>query len=417
MSVRQYIGARYVTKIYENSLDPSSAEWESGVTYEPLTLVTYLNSSYLSKKDVPGSVGDPAANPDYWVVTGAYNGQIATLQAQIDAINATLADLGSKKYVVICDSYGNRTNVSGRNFYQQAFYDLEITDYYGFDRDGAGFAMTGSLNFLAVLQDNESSIPDRTEITDIIVCGGANDQITPADIDTGIDAFMTYVKTEYPNAKVQIGHFTASIAPAYVGNFGVSIANYKAAAAKYDAKYIENSEFIMLKLAFYDTDNVHPSADGIDALTKYFGLYITGGYFNVHETATATLSDGTNGTLANDYLIQIQNNGIITLDPNYGGSICKFNFATSQSLAAGLNTIDKILTFNDGFLVSMAINNLTLDCKIFSGTTFYDAIIFIDTIQANKLVELGMFIFAASSGTLSSNITVQAGNCTLQPVM
>lgn len=86
MDVRQYIGARYVTKIYENSLDPSSAEWEAGVTYEPLTLVTYLNSSYLSKKDVPGSVGNPAANPDYWVVTGAYNGQIVTLQNQVNSI-------------------------------------------------------------------------------------------------------------------------------------------------------------------------------------------------------------------------------------------------------------------------------------------------------------------------------------------
>ena len=103
MSVRQYIGARYVTKIYENSLDPSSAEWEAGVTYEPLTLVTYLNSSYLSKKDVPGSVGDPAANPAYWVVTGAYNGQIAYLQSEIDAINASIAN---RKVILVCDSYG-----------------------------------------------------------------------------------------------------------------------------------------------------------------------------------------------------------------------------------------------------------------------------------------------------------------------
>lgn len=84
MAVRQYIGARYVTKIYENSITPGSAEWEAGVTYEPLTLVTYNYSSYLSKKEVPGSIGDPASNPAYWVVTGAYNGQIATLQSEID---------------------------------------------------------------------------------------------------------------------------------------------------------------------------------------------------------------------------------------------------------------------------------------------------------------------------------------------
>ena len=90
--VRQYIGARYVTKIYENSLDPSSAEWESGVTYEPLTLVTYNNGSYLSKKEVPGSIGNPAANPTFWVQTGFYNGQITNLQNQIDIINANLSN-------------------------------------------------------------------------------------------------------------------------------------------------------------------------------------------------------------------------------------------------------------------------------------------------------------------------------------
>lgn len=89
-NVRQYIGARYVTKIYENSLDPSSAEWEASTAYEPLTMVTYNNSSYLSKKDVPASVGDPASNPTYWVVTGAYNGQIAHLQDQIDDLDAEI---------------------------------------------------------------------------------------------------------------------------------------------------------------------------------------------------------------------------------------------------------------------------------------------------------------------------------------
>lgn len=88
--VRQYIGARYTIKVYENSLDPSSAEWEASTAYEPLVLVTYNNSSYLSKKQVPNTVGDPAANPSYWVVTGAYNGQIAYLQDEIDVLNGAV---------------------------------------------------------------------------------------------------------------------------------------------------------------------------------------------------------------------------------------------------------------------------------------------------------------------------------------
>ena len=85
-NIRQYIGARYTIKIYENSQDAGSAEWEANTSYEPLVMVTYNNSSYLSKKDVPATIGNPAQNPLYWIVTGAYNGQIAALQAQINAI-------------------------------------------------------------------------------------------------------------------------------------------------------------------------------------------------------------------------------------------------------------------------------------------------------------------------------------------
>ena len=87
MATRQYIGARYVTKVYENSLDPSSAEWEANVNYEPLTMVTFNNGSYLSKKTVPASVGNPPSNPTYWTQTGFYNGQILALENEVDKLN------------------------------------------------------------------------------------------------------------------------------------------------------------------------------------------------------------------------------------------------------------------------------------------------------------------------------------------
>lgn len=86
----QYIGARYVVKIYENSTDPSSAEWQANVNYEPLVLVTYNMGSYLSKKNVPASIGNPAENPAYWVQTGFYNGQIAELQHLVDELNTSI---------------------------------------------------------------------------------------------------------------------------------------------------------------------------------------------------------------------------------------------------------------------------------------------------------------------------------------
>ena len=129
MSVRQYIGARYITKIYENTLDPSSAEWQASVNYEPLTMVTYNNGSYLSKKQVPASVGDPASNPTYWAQTGFYNGQISGLQAQIDEINNTLYIVGpSAKYQTITAAYNDCVaNGGGTVLITEGIYDEEIS--------------------------------------------------------------------------------------------------------------------------------------------------------------------------------------------------------------------------------------------------------------------------------------------------
>lgn len=81
---RQYIGARYVPKFYENN----NGVWDDGVSYEALTIVQYNNSSYTSKTPVPPRIGNPADNPEYWALTGNYNGQVEeyrkTVQEMLD---------------------------------------------------------------------------------------------------------------------------------------------------------------------------------------------------------------------------------------------------------------------------------------------------------------------------------------------
>lgn len=89
MAVRQYIGARYVPKFYEGS---HGAEWDANVQYEALTVVTYLNNTYTSKKFVPASVGSPMQNPDYWVATGLYNAQLNELVERVNTIEGTVGD-------------------------------------------------------------------------------------------------------------------------------------------------------------------------------------------------------------------------------------------------------------------------------------------------------------------------------------
>lgn len=96
----QYIGARYVPKFYINSQDPDSSEWEPNVDYEYMTWVSLPNGAmYLSKEDVPASVGSPVNNPRYWLTAGQFNAYIQQIQTEInDMKDGTVS--GSLQYQI-----------------------------------------------------------------------------------------------------------------------------------------------------------------------------------------------------------------------------------------------------------------------------------------------------------------------------
>jgi hypothetical protein len=85
---RQYIGARYVPKFAE------PVEWNKALSYEAMTIVTYLGNSFTSKKPVPAGI--EIGDNEYWVNTGNYNAQVEEyrqsvirLENNLSAINAT----------------------------------------------------------------------------------------------------------------------------------------------------------------------------------------------------------------------------------------------------------------------------------------------------------------------------------------
>ena len=104
MAQLQYIGARYVPKYYENSVDPSSSEWEPGKVYEALIVVTYNDDSYISKIPVPSNIGDPASYPAYWAKSSFNAAAVAALQQEISDI---LNDIGNKTELTENESINN----------------------------------------------------------------------------------------------------------------------------------------------------------------------------------------------------------------------------------------------------------------------------------------------------------------------
>ena len=85
MSTRQYVGARYVPKFSEPIV------WDKNRGYEALEIVTYLGTSYTSKKPVP--VGTEIDNEEFWVVTGNYNAQVEQYRKETAEVKENLSTL------------------------------------------------------------------------------------------------------------------------------------------------------------------------------------------------------------------------------------------------------------------------------------------------------------------------------------
>ena len=372
-NIRQYIGARYVFKIYENSADSSSADWESGVTYEPLTIVTYLNSTYASKKDVPGSVGNPASNPAYWVVTGAYNGQIATLQQQIDTINNTtipsidaaiqaltnnvgdLDDLDtsdktsivaainslsngiSKRRFILLDSYGgypDDTLSVKLAEYLDVNYDAQSPVTTG-DKDirftgGIGFTnVNGQGTFTTFLTSIANEITDPEEIDELIVLGGANDYGGAGNaISTGISDFVTYANTLMPNAKIKIGCLSASRSTrSGIENHQITISAYRL-CFNYGAEYLNNVEYIMHRISM-TADNLHPATSACPLIARKVADAVLYGSCDVNyfggDNLTAYTPSGSFDTLtlsAGVFNFNL-NNGSISINTYINGTLTR----------------------------------------------------------------------------------------------
>ena len=85
MTVREYIGARYVP------LFSDPIQWDITLNYEPLTVVLNEGSSYVSRQAVPAGVS--LDNDDYWILWADYNAQIEAYREEVALYNGRISDL------------------------------------------------------------------------------------------------------------------------------------------------------------------------------------------------------------------------------------------------------------------------------------------------------------------------------------
>lgn len=85
MAVREYIGARYVPVF----ADP--IEWDSQRAYEPLTMVTYQGSTYISRQAVPIGV-DNIDNTEYWLLFSVFSAQVEQYRQEVIQFDERISD-------------------------------------------------------------------------------------------------------------------------------------------------------------------------------------------------------------------------------------------------------------------------------------------------------------------------------------
>lgn len=221
------------------------------------------------------------------------NNNIAQNTSDISELNNNLTEIKKDYVVFIGDSYGAVTNSWIDKVAEKMNLILNQT-YFKIAQNGYGFARTNQ-QFLTLLQNNESNIPDKNKITKFIICGGLNDTNaeSQSSIANAITTFCSYVNENYPNAHIYIGciGYNSGYANASLRNLvkTVVLPAYKNCSSSKNTSYLNGVEYIMHYYGFYGEDGSHPTDIGQSYLANgiYQGLYNTTELFTTSIDVTS----------------------------------------------------------------------------------------------------------------------------------
>ena len=313
----RYVGARYVPKFYENSLDPTSTLWEPNVTYEPLTIVSLPNShSYISKKAVPDIIGSPALNAEYWLDNGYESAYIHELEELVEELSDKIGELDDltttdKDSVVdaineVNEKLNNKVVVFGNSFAQGVndvfgiYYRIEdmFDDSLLYVASGASFlpyTNNGNNTYAKLLSD----APADNDVTDIVILGAVGEQRSMQEYSTtgwitamqnATSLFASNAKSKYPNLK-SIKYINCSAMPHLHDSTSRTASGYSDYQTEFWVHLLLNKALrgsgitylgwagwdILLDPSYFQADNVHPTQEGSDIIANNVRNLINGG--------------------------------------------------------------------------------------------------------------------------------------------
>lgn len=173
-----------------------------------------------------------------------------------------------RKYIFIgdsyCEGYNPDGNVTGWGERLKTAMGLTNDNCIIKYKGGTGFYHVSDGKTFSTLLDEAGTGIDKTTITDIIVCGGWNDNSeTLSNVYfNGVLAFATKVSNEYPNATLYVGMIGASNNADVKSRLqSVVLYSYQYGVLRKNYRYLNMVEYA-LSMANLASDGIHPNADG-----------------------------------------------------------------------------------------------------------------------------------------------------------
>lgn len=323
MATLQYVGARYVPKLFDDG--QGGINWQSNTYYEPLTIVSYRNSVYTSRKPVPASIGEPPVNSEYWALTGIDNGEIQEIKRQINSVQEDVKNINTEISIVkgdvetiegeVASNEADITSVrsdltstqtsvkqiSGINSFSDSYF-LFIGDSYATGGVGDGgtpttgwaaplaqyirsmggkvyYSINGGEAFFNGKYLEQLNNAPTNAYTHILILGGFND-FDMNSSDVSVAQFASRARELYPKAQVMVGNVA-------IGNRGYyrKVMQSRKAMRRHVVNngmiWINNAHLWMHRASYVQKDGVHPTQAGINDLVYYAKEYLKSGYCDI----------------------------------------------------------------------------------------------------------------------------------------
>lgn len=195
--------------------------------------------------------------------------------------------------------------------------------YYIYAQGNAGFARIGnnSMNFQMTLASHLDDIPNKNAIKNIIVCAGYNDYHEEFSlINQRIGEFVTFCKTNFPNAQVYIGMIGGDSRDSQTGReiryqLLSKVLNAYNKCDQYGAVYLSGVENFSHNFYQFNNQGNHPNEAGyIYVAAMIYNAWKNGSTSMYEPMTTAELATNfnnnlyINGTMCNDTKIININN-------------------------------------------------------------------------------------------------------------